>query len=195
MKFLKLFLSNKAWAQKLFILVAAAFLVNMVFKHLVDAGNVPTEETFLAKVVRVGDGDTLTIMDPQNQKIKIRLASIDAPEYKQTFGKESRAYLNQLIYDKTIKVQNLGLDPYNRVLAKIWYQNKDVQLQLIEEGMAWHYAYFAKKQQTDAEFKQYEQAQKQAKANQLGLWKDPKAISPWNFKRNERRRNKAKTNY
>lgn len=196
MNFLKQILNKKRWAPKLFLLVAACLLVNLVFQHQVDAGsNVPIAETFMAKVISVGDGDTLTVVDQQNQKMKIRLASIDAPEYKQDFGQESRAYLNQLIYGKTVKVQNLGQDPYHRVLAKIWYQDKDVQLQLLEEGMAWHYAYFAKKQQTDAEFKQYEQAQKQAKEKQVGLWQNPKAISPWDFKRNERKKNKAKGNY
>lgn len=152
---------------------------------------------FEAKVIRVVDGDTITVQDKHHQKIKIRLASIDAPELKQAFGLESKTYLHQLIYGKTVQVQVqvLESDPYQRTLANINSQGQDVQLQLIDNGMAWHYAYFAKKQQTAQEFKQYEHAQKQAQVNQLGLWKAPKAIAPWNFKRNARKQNKAKANY
>lgn len=42
------------------------------------------------KVVRVADGDTITILDATNTQNKIRLYGIDAPEKAQDFGNKSR---------------------------------------------------------------------------------------------------------
>ncbi|MBR2440595.1 MAG: hypothetical protein IKB25_10400 [Lentisphaeria bacterium] len=38
------------------------------------------------KVIKISDGDTITILDSNNRKHKIRLDKIDAPEQKQCFG-------------------------------------------------------------------------------------------------------------
>lgn len=38
------------------------------------------------RVVAIADGDTLTVLDGQNQQHKIRLNGIDAPESGQEFG-------------------------------------------------------------------------------------------------------------
>ena len=46
------------------------------------------------KVIKIYDGDTITIM--AKEKIKVRLFGIDAPELKQEFGKESREHLEKL---------------------------------------------------------------------------------------------------
>lgn len=44
-------------------------------------------------VVAITDGDTIKVLDKNNQQIKIRLASIDAPEQKQPFGMKSKQML------------------------------------------------------------------------------------------------------
>jgi endonuclease YncB( thermonuclease family) len=46
-------------------------------------------DALVRKVVRVADGDTLTILDAKKRQHKIRLDGIDAPERKQAFGKAS----------------------------------------------------------------------------------------------------------
>ncbi len=42
-------------------------------------------DTLNGKVVKITDGDTLTILDANYQQHKIRLAGIDAPERKQAY--------------------------------------------------------------------------------------------------------------
>lgn len=42
------------------------------------------------KVVRVADGDTITVLAPGNQQVKVRLYGIDCPERKQAFGQRAR---------------------------------------------------------------------------------------------------------
>jgi micrococcal nuclease len=50
---------------------------------------------FTGRVVKVSDGDTLTILVNKTQ-IRVRLDGIDAPESKQAFGKRSRQSLSDL---------------------------------------------------------------------------------------------------
>ena len=45
------------------------------------------EEGLIGRVIRVADGDTLTVLDAANNQHKIRLQGIDAPESKQAFAK------------------------------------------------------------------------------------------------------------
>jgi endonuclease YncB( thermonuclease family) len=45
------------------------------------------------KVVKIADGDTLTVLDASNTQHKIRLAGIDAPEKAQPFGTKARENL------------------------------------------------------------------------------------------------------
>ena len=58
-------------------------------------------DTLQGKVVKVADGDTITIRDGQNQKHRIRLGGIDAPEKDQPYGKESTQSLLELTSGKT----------------------------------------------------------------------------------------------
>ena len=45
---------------------------------------------FLATVISISDGDTLTVLNADKQQVKIRLAEIDAPEIGQPFGSKSK---------------------------------------------------------------------------------------------------------
>ena len=54
-------------------------------------------EIVTGKVIKVADGDTLTLLTDSNKKIRIRLAGIDAPERKQPFGNSSKEILAKLV--------------------------------------------------------------------------------------------------
>ena len=53
-------------------------------------------ETLSGRVVKITDGDTVHVLDSANVRHKIRLASIDAPERKQAFGKKAKEHLSSL---------------------------------------------------------------------------------------------------
>lgn len=48
------------------------------------------EWTVTGRVVKIADGDTLTVLDDAKRQHKIRLAGIDAPERRQAFGQRFR---------------------------------------------------------------------------------------------------------
>ncbi|MEN5058458.1 thermonuclease family protein [Sphingobacterium kitahiroshimense] len=43
-------------------------------------------QTIKGKVIRVADGDTITILDSVNNQLRVRLYGIDAPEKGQDFA-------------------------------------------------------------------------------------------------------------
>lgn len=139
-------------------------------------------------VVAVADGDTITILDSQREKHKIRLAYIDAPEKNQAYGQKSKQFLSNLIYRKQVRIKVTEKDHYGRELGQVWLENKDVNLLIIEQGYAWHYTYYARKNQSTKDFQQYEHAQSYAQNNRLGLWQGNDPVSPWDFRHQKRKK-------
>src|SRR5882724_8491823 len=66
-------------------------------------------------VVKIADGDTITILDPQNVQHKIRLQGIDAPERRQDFSQVSREHLASLVCGKYVRIEYEKVDRYGRL--------------------------------------------------------------------------------
>ena len=126
-------------------------------------------ETLTGKVVRIADGDTFTLLVDKKQH-RIRLHGIDAPEIKggQSYSQRFKEYLSSMIAGKTVKVNVKDTDRYGRFIGIVSTDKiKDVNLEMIKAGMAWHYSYY---DNTPS----YKLAQQQAKKDKKGLWQDPK---------------------
>jgi micrococcal nuclease len=94
------------------------------------------------KVVRVYDGDTVKAVG-HDITIKVRLVGIDAPETAhgkrkpgQPFSQRSKKYLAGLILNKIVDVKGYGLGPYNRILGVIFLNGKNINVQMVKEGLA-----------------------------------------------------------
>ena len=132
------------------------------------------------KVIRVSDGDTI-LLQSGSQRIKVRMYGIDAPELKQNYGEDSKNYLEKRILNKNVDVKVINEDKYGRKVGKVFYKNKDINLEMIKTGNAWFYEYHAKKE------KEYRKASKSAQEQKLGLWKDKNPQNPRNFRLEHRR--------
>ena len=51
-------------------------------------------------VVKIADGDTITVLDSNKVQHRVRIAGIDAPEENQLFGNASRKRLGELVARK-----------------------------------------------------------------------------------------------
>lgn len=134
-----------------------------------------TSGDIVGDVVRVSDGDTLTVKDQYGQPRKIRLLGIDAPESSQVFGEASTKRLNELVAGRQVRVVYSEVDQYGRVLGTVWRDGVNINLQMVKEGMAWSYHY-----NRDA---QYISAQSEARAARKGLWASANAQDPWEYRR------------
>src|SRR5215813_12914433 len=76
-------------------------------------------QTLVGRVIRVADGDTITILDSTNTQHRIRLQGIDAPESHQAFGTQSKKSLSDMIFDNDVTVIYEKTDRYGRVVGKI----------------------------------------------------------------------------
>ena len=100
------------------------------------------DEVLKGKVIKVYDGDTLTI-SVADKKHRIRLEGIDAPELDQKYGKNSRDFLKQKLLGQNVEIRVKNIDIYQRKVGQIYYKSESVNLTMIKEGCAWHYKEFS----------------------------------------------------
>jgi len=136
-------------------------------------------------IINVVDGDTVHLLNDNQEKLKVRLHHIDAPELDQYYGKESKFALEQLILNKKVTVISDKKDKYKRLLGVISLDEVDVNLEMIKAGAAWHFKKYAKFDQSKDQYLIYDENEYQAKLKKIGLWKE-KAISPWLWRKNKK---------
>ena len=93
-------------------------------------------------MVRVADGDTITVLTAGNMQEKIRFHGIDAPEKDQAFGQKSKQRLSDYVFGKDVTVTWKSKDKYGRILGTVWLGSTDINLQMLRDGYAWHYKRF-----------------------------------------------------
>jgi len=141
-------------------------------------------------VVKVADGDTVTVLDSNKEQRRVRLAGIDAPEKRQPFGNASRKKLRELVAGKEVRVEFEKYDRYGRVVGKVLVtppdcpscgKTLDAGLAQITSGMAWWYRKYAHEQSPEDRGR-YEFAKQEAKGKKVGLWQEKNPVPPWEYK-------------
>lgn len=134
------------------------------------------------KVIKVTDGDSVNVLTSDNQTHKVRLSGIDAPEKSQAFGTKSKQALEDEVYGKTVTVEFNKRDKYQRIVGKVIFNGKDVNLNQIKRGLAWHYKKYEGEQ--DVEDRSiYANAEYIAQRDRLGLWVENNPVVPWDFRK------------
>lgn len=131
------------------------------------------ERQIQCKVVGISDGDTLTCLQDRKQ-LKVRLQHIDAPELAQPFGNKAKQALANLVFKKQVMIKTREYDRYGRLLGVVYDNGQNINLALVQQGMAWAY------RQTEP---MYEQAQSQAKTARKGLWQDLNPVDPADWRK------------
>lgn len=131
--------------------------------------------SFAYEVIRIADGDTLTLL-VDNKPLKIRLANIDAPEKKQPFGQRSKQSLSDICWKKDAEYQAQSIDRYGRTVAVVTCSGVEANRKQVERGMAWVYV----KYNRDWALVRIEQT---ARNRAVGLWGDPHAKPPWDWRK------------
>ena len=161
------------------LLLTAAIVGALVERTPSPSSKAPTDQTFSGTVLTVADGDTMTLQ-VDGQKVKVRLQGIDCPERQQAYGQEAGDFIRDQVQGKQVEVRKLGVDQYDRVLGEVFLNGKNLNKELLREGLAWWYEKHAR-DRTD-----YRDLQDEAKREGRGLWSDPDAIPPWEFRWRER---------
>ena len=109
-------------------------------------------------VSRVIDGDTLILQDGRT----IRLLNINSPEKEVPSSKLSVEFLKGF-ENHTLQLKSQGLDKYSRVLGKL-YAPEYLNLEIVKLGLA------SKFLVEPSELKEFDEAEKLAIENSLGIW-------------------------
>lgn len=154
-------------------LAVAIVACGLAFFYVLSA----SAEELVGRVVKIADGDTLTILDANKKQIRVRLAEIDAPEKRQPFGSRSRQSLAELCAEKVATVEDRGLDRYGRTIGVVMCSSINANAEQVRRGMAWVYVQYASP--TSALYR----VEADARLARRGLWRDRHPIAPWVWRR------------
>jgi endonuclease YncB( thermonuclease family) len=136
-------------------LLGLCFTFRSSRKNLVQEATWSTSIAFIppvtgGKVVKVYDGDTITIVttlpyDRNLYRFSVRLKGIDCPELKGTSGREreralkAKALVEELVSGKMVVLQNVSLEKYGRLLADVYVDGVWVNSLLLKKRLAVEY--------------------------------------------------------
>lgn len=113
------------------------------------------------QIIRVLGGDTVEVLEPDNQLTRVRLADIDAPEKSQPFSQRSRQTLSSMVVQRT--VTSTDVDRYGR-LGTVWLGRMDVNAAQIRSGSGPGLSVSRKCRQS------------------TGFWSVPEQTEPWRWR-------------
>jgi endonuclease YncB( thermonuclease family) len=113
------------------------------------------------------------------------LSGIDAPEKGQAFSDVAKSFLSDMVYGQLVEISYSKVDRYKRVVGKVLLSGRDVNLELVNAGLAWHYKEYQNEQPIEDRLA-YSDAETTARESRLGLWRDTHPIAPWEFRKSKR---------
>ncbi len=145
-------------------------------------------EDYHGKVVSIADGDTITLLTPQNKQIKVRFHQIDTPEKAQPYGQKARQALADKIFNREIVVKVADTDRYGRIVGLVMLGQRNINYEMVVEGHAWAYRQYV----TDASFIS---AENTAKSSKRGLWalQIDQITPPWEWRRLQKSKGRVAT--
>ena len=137
------------------------------------------------EAIAVKDGDSIVVLLAEGRRLQVRIGGIDAPEKGQAWGDASRRHLASLLRDHALRVETLKIDRYGRTVANVYVDSVDVGLAQVRAGLAWHFKRY-QADQTPAQRMAYASAEREARAERAGLWRDPAPVEPWRHREQQR---------
>ncbi len=149
----------------LVIVVAVALLNNVLQEGSITGQFIDREEKAVTRVI---DGDTILVEGGD----RVRLLDIDTPERGEPCYKEAKDRLAELIDNRIVVLEKSGenKDQYDRLLRYVVYNNTNINVLLVREGMANTYFY----NKNSPYYSQLIQAEQAAKSERLCVWKEVK---------------------
>jgi micrococcal nuclease len=160
-----------------------------ILQILLLTGTACAGKTVEGMVRAVYDGDTVLLTTREESRLKMRLYGIDAPETNkpdtpgQPYGEISRRTLMFKIMGQRVSAEIVDIDQYKRVVAVIRYQGREINREMVAEGMAWAYRSFL--QGTYAS--EYIGAENLARSRRAGIWRESNPRPPWEFRNGHKR--------
>jgi len=111
-----------------FLLFLPSLILNLFLGYKIQS----QKKANLVKVIGVIDGDTVVL----ENKTRLRLRQIDAPELEFCGGQEAKNLLVSLVEKKSISIEEQIPDQTGRAMAFIYVDNLFVNQKMLESGWA-----------------------------------------------------------
>lgn len=145
-------------------------------------GNLACRRAFSASwhgvCIDVVDGDTIDVLREQ-ERVRIRLAVVDAPEVGQDGYAEAKAYVAEKALGRRVLVHELGRAAHGRVAAMVLIDNTPVNLEIVKQG----HGMVAEPYCRDGSLSMWAYYQRQAERMAVGIWARPAPLPPWEYRR------------
>lgn len=141
-------------------------------------------DTVHGMVRHVYDGDTLLLAARPQGQLKVRLYGIDAPETSrpdrpgQAYSAVARRVLMYKLLGKAVTVEVQERDQYGRVVGVIRLAGRDINAEMVSEGLAWAYRRYL----DDPYASEYIRLEELARQRRRGLWQQQQHQPPWEFR-------------
>ncbi|EKD34243.1 MAG: nuclease [uncultured bacterium] len=163
--------------QGVLTMVGKMWVVQMLFMMIIIsdafAGN-----PFSASVRKIIDGDSLVVATAHDT-IEVRLYGVDCPEYDQPFSREAKRFTEDRVLGKKVMIEPVARDSYGRLVAVVVRDNKVLNKDLVQAGLAWVYPGYCKK----SFCRSWKESENFAHKERRGLWHDKHPDPPWRWRR------------
>ncbi|MCJ0972155.1 thermonuclease family protein [Pseudomonas sp. PS1] len=134
-------------------------------------------ESIDCRVIGIAGGDIFACLTAKQERVRVRMAEIDAPEARQVYGLEAQHALSGYIFGKDVTLVVQGHDRHGRTLARVRAGDTDVNAEMVRSGAAWADPDYM----TDRNLRALEAVAREFKR---GLWALPKPDRqpPWQWR-------------
>lgn len=135
-------------------------------------------ESIVGEVTSIYDGNTVEILSRDNVTYKVVMAGIDCPDLQQPYGIEAKELLSRWLLHEEVVVIIQGKDRWQNYIGVVLSkEGADVRFALLQEGLAWTSERNA--------IPELEAIRQEAASRKKGLWREPGAVPPWTFRRQQ----------
>lgn len=133
----------------------------------------------------MADGDTITVINQNNESVRIRLAGVDCPESTQSHGNNAKQFTVSKVSGKRVRIQPETIDKYGRTVGIVLINGENLNQQIVEHGHGWVYRKYC----TAGFCNDWLKKEEAAKDAKVGLWKENNPQPPWEWRAEHRRKN------
>ena len=167
-------------------------LIAILLQVVLLAGTANAGRTIEGMVRAVYDGDTLLLTTRREGRLKVRLYGVDAPETRkpdkpgQPYGDISKRTLMYKIMGRRVTAEIVDIDQYKRAVAVVRYEGRDINREMVTEGLAWAYRQYLQGPYES----EYIDSESRARSRRVGLWRESNPQPPWEFRNGHKGRGK-----
>ena len=94
---------------------------------------------------------------------------------------EGKQFTSEMVFGKVVEIEPVEKDRYGRTVALVRVGDVLLNEELVRVGLAWVYPHYCHRPICN----RWYVLEVKAHDNEEGLWRDPKPVPPWVFKRKQ----------